>query len=97
MRAVLVAAGLPPPRRTGARGRPAAVDPDRLRVAIAGTLVFDGPAGGPATFDRAAVRAAMDAPECLVRLDLGLGDGSGEAFGCDLTETYVRENSEYTT
>jgi glutamate N-acetyltransferase/amino-acid N-acetyltransferase len=73
------------------------VDPDRLRVAIAGTLVFDGLSGGPATFDRAAVRTAMDALECLVRLDLGLGDGSGEAFGCDLTETYVRENSEYTT
>ena len=39
----------------------------------------------------------MDAPELLIRLDLGLGDGSGEAFGCDLTETYVIENSEYTT
>jgi glutamate N-acetyltransferase/amino-acid N-acetyltransferase len=59
--------------------------------------VFDGPAGGPVPFDRAAARAAMDAPELLVRLDLGLGDGTGEAFGCDLTETYVIENSEYTT
>ena len=68
-----------------------------MRVAIAGTLVFDGSTGGPVAFDRAAVRTAMDAPECLVRLDLGLGDGSGEAFGCDLTEAYVRENSEYTT
>ena len=35
--------------------------------------------------------------EVLIRLDLGLGDGSGEAFGCDLTEQYVIENSEYTT
>jgi glutamate N-acetyltransferase/amino-acid N-acetyltransferase len=39
----------------------------------------------------------MAGPELLVRLDLGLGDGSGEAFGCDLTEEYVIENSEYTT
>jgi glutamate N-acetyltransferase/amino-acid N-acetyltransferase len=39
----------------------------------------------------------MDAPEIVIRLDLGLGEGSGEAFGCDLTEAYVRENSEYTT
>jgi N-acetylglutamate synthase/N-acetylornithine aminotransferase len=39
----------------------------------------------------------MDAPELLIRLDLGMGDGSGEAFGCDLTEKYVIENSEYTT
>ncbi len=95
--AVLVAAGLPTADAEARAGRPAPVDPDRLRVAIAGTLVFDGPSGGPAAFDRAAVRLAMDAPECLVRLDLGLGDGSGEAFGCDLTEAYVRENSEYST
>ena len=39
----------------------------------------------------------MDAPEVLIRLDLGLGDGTGEAFGCDLTEAYVIENAEYTT
>ena len=39
----------------------------------------------------------MDAPRLLIRLDLGLGDGTGEAFGCDLTEQYVIENTEYTT
>ena len=38
----------------------------------------------------------MAGDEVLIRLDLGLGDGTGEAFGCDLTEEYVRENSEYT-
>jgi glutamate N-acetyltransferase / amino-acid N-acetyltransferase len=95
--AVLEAAGLPA-GVAGARGGGAAVlDPDRLRISIAGHLVFDGPAGGPRDFDRAAARAAMDGPELLVRLDLGLGDGTGEAFGCDLTEAYVVENSEYTT
>jgi glutamate N-acetyltransferase/amino-acid N-acetyltransferase len=95
--AVLVAAGLPTTEANARAAQPATLDPDRLKVAIAGTLVFDGSAGGPVEFDRRAVRAAMDAPECLVRLDLGLGTGSGEAFGCDLTETYVRENSEYST
>jgi glutamate N-acetyltransferase/amino-acid N-acetyltransferase len=39
----------------------------------------------------------MDEPEVVVRVDLGLGDGCGEAFGCDLTEAYVVENAEYTT
>jgi glutamate N-acetyltransferase/amino-acid N-acetyltransferase len=68
-----------------------------LRIAIAGHLVFDGATGGPLELDRAAARAAMDGPELLIRLDLGLGDGTGEAFGCDLTEAYVIENSEYTT
>ena len=44
------------PRRDAGRARP-----DRLRIAIAGHLVFDGAAGGPLAFDRAAARAAMDA------------------------------------
>lgn len=82
----------------GARaGAPAFVDPDRMRIAIAGHLVYDGPSGGPVAFDRVAARAAMSAPEVIVRIDLGLGAGSGEAFGCDLTEQYVIENAEYTT
>jgi glutamate N-acetyltransferase/amino-acid N-acetyltransferase len=95
--AVLAAAGLPAEAARARAGSPAAVDPARLRIAIAGHLVFDGTAGGPVAFDRAAARAAMDAPELLVRLDLGLGTGTGEAFGCDLTQEYVIENSEYTT
>lgn len=95
--AVLAAAGLNPAAARGRAGSAANLDPDQLRIAIAGHLVFDGPAGGPIDFDRTAARAAMDGPELLIRLDLGLGDGTGEAFGCDLTETYVIENSEYTT
>jgi glutamate N-acetyltransferase/amino-acid N-acetyltransferase len=78
-------------------GRQARIDPERVRIAIAGHLVFDGPAGGPRTFDRSVVRDAMTADEVLIRLDLGLGEGTGEAYGCDLTEEYVRENSEYST
>jgi glutamate N-acetyltransferase/amino-acid N-acetyltransferase len=95
--AVLEAAGLTPSAAEERGGRAATLDADRLRIAIAGHLVFDGSRGGPLEFDRSAARAAMEAPEILVRLDLGLGDGSGEAFGCDLTEAYVIENSEYTT
>ncbi len=95
--AVLAAAGLTPAAARSRAGTAATLDPDRLRIAIAGHLVFDGSLGGPLPFDRAAARAAMDGPELLIRLDLGLGEGSGESFGCDLTETYVIENSEYTT
>ncbi len=95
--AILEAAGVPAAEAERRAGRAADVQPDRLRVAIAGHAVFDGPADGPVAFDRAAARAAMDAPEVLIRLDLGLGEGTGEAFGCDLTEAYVVENAEYTT
>ncbi|HYM84546.1 MAG TPA: bifunctional glutamate N-acetyltransferase/amino-acid acetyltransferase ArgJ [Candidatus Dormibacteraeota bacterium] len=93
---VLVAAGLDRETAVSRAGVPATVDPARLRIAIAGRLVFDG-ASGPLPFDREAARADMDGPEVLIRVDLGLGSGSGEAFGCDLTEAYVVENSEYTT
>ena len=95
--AVLEAGGLSMTEAAGRAGRPVPLDPNLLRVAIAGQLVFDGSAGGPTPFDRPAGRAAMDAPEVLIRLDLGLGAGTGEAFGCDLSEAYVIENSEYTT
>ena len=95
--AVLEAAGLSAADATARAGTPAVLDPTTLRISIAGHAVFDGARGGPLAFDRAAARAAMEAPEVIVALDLGLGDGRGEAFGCDLTETYVIENSEYTT
>jgi glutamate N-acetyltransferase/amino-acid N-acetyltransferase len=95
--AVLEAAGLPAAEARLRAGTPATVDPATLRISIAGCLVFDGSAGGPVAFDRAAARVAMNAPEVIVALDLGLGSGTGEAFGCDLTEAYVIENSEYTT
>ena len=95
--AILEAAGIPASEAASRAGTPAVLDAGTLRISIAGHLVFDGSAGGPVTFDRSAARAAMDAPEIVVAIDLGLGSGSGEAFGCDLSEAYVIENSEYTT
>lgn len=74
--------------------RPIELLPQTLRVALCGIDVYDG---APLAFDRAAVARQMDAPEILIRLDLGVGDGTGEAFGCDLTEAYVVENSAYST
>ncbi len=94
---LLEMAGLGPDDACVRAGAPAFLDPNLMRIAIAGHLVYDGPAGGPVAFDRAAARTAMDAAEVLVRLDLGLGTGTGEAFGCDLSEQYVIENAEYTT
>lgn len=95
--AILEAAGLDEAEAASRAGRPVVLAPELLRISIAGHLVFDGPSGGPVPFDHAAARAAMFAPELVIELDLGQGPGSGEAFGCDLTETYVIENSEYTT
>jgi len=94
---LLELAGIPHDEACRKAGHQVRLDPDKVRIAIAGHLVFDGSAGGPQVFDKPAASRAMDAPEVLIRVDLGMGDGRGEAFGCDLTEEYVRENSEYTT
>ena len=87
----------PPTRRGAGPERPPASIPRGYGSRSPAIAVFDGAAGGPIAFDRAAAREAMTAPEVVIALDLGLGAGIGEAFGCDLTEAYVIENSEYTT
>ncbi len=94
---ILEAAGLPPAEAAGRAGRPATVDPATLRIAVAGHLAYDGSQGGPTAIDKTAASLAMAADDVLIRLDLGIGTGTGEAFGCPLTEGYVKENSEYTT
>jgi glutamate N-acetyltransferase/amino-acid N-acetyltransferase len=76
-------------------GRAVELDPERLAISLAGASVFA--AGGPVAFDRSVVSMAMAGPEVEVGLDLGLGEAAAEAWGCDLTEAYVRENAEYST
>ena len=92
--AVLEAAGLAPAEARRRAGQPVELDPDRLQIDIEGVPVF---AGLPVAFDAAELSRRMRAGEVLIRVDLGVGDGSGEAFGCDLTERYVVENSAYST
>jgi glutamate N-acetyltransferase / amino-acid N-acetyltransferase len=68
---------------------------DRLTVDIAGVTVFATGAGVDVDLD--SIRHAFEEPEIEIRADLGLGDGSAEAWGCDLSEEYVRINADYTT
>ncbi|MGH2408291.1 MAG: bifunctional ornithine acetyltransferase/N-acetylglutamate synthase, partial [Candidatus Limnocylindrales bacterium] len=75
-------------------GTPVTLQVAALRIAIAGHDVF---AGMPLPFDAGGVSAAMAGPELLIELDLGQGRASAEAFGCDLSEAYVLENSAYST
>lgn len=42
-------------------------------------------------------RAEMHGAEVTFRVDLGLGSATARAWGCDLTEAYVHENSAYST
>ena len=68
---------------------------DRLHLSIGGLVVFER--GGGVDVDLAAVRQAFEQPEIEIVASLGLGSGSAEAWGCDLSEEYVRINADYTT
>ena len=53
--------------------------------------------GKPTSFDRERAKAILGQDEVNIRLCLNLGDGEATAWGCDLSEEYVKINSEYTT
>jgi glutamate N-acetyltransferase/amino-acid N-acetyltransferase len=46
---------------------------------------------------RAAVAEHLKGDEVVIAIDLAIADGAFTVYGCDLTEGYVRLNSEYTT
>jgi glutamate N-acetyltransferase/amino-acid N-acetyltransferase len=76
--------------RSGAR-----VDVDRTSVWIGSECAFER--GTPTEVPYEVIEKALDAKDVLIRVDLGLGDASATAWGCDLTEDYVRINASYTT
>jgi glutamate N-acetyltransferase/amino-acid N-acetyltransferase len=82
-------------RIAAAAGRSGAeLDPDRLRISIGPVVVF---AGSPCPFDKVAARRQLKKRNVQLALDLGVGDATAQAWGCDLTAEYVAINSEYPT
>jgi glutamate N-acetyltransferase/amino-acid N-acetyltransferase len=75
--------------RSGAR-----MEPGRARAWIGETAMY---AGEPLPYDEGAVSEYMRDDEVLLRVDLGAGDISATAWGCDLSPEYVHINSDYTT
>ncbi len=55
------------------------------------------PAIAPESAEEAVARGILHEKRILVRLELGIGNGAGEAWGCDLSYDYVRINASYTT
>jgi glutamate N-acetyltransferase/amino-acid N-acetyltransferase len=73
----------------------AEVDVSKVRFDINDVVIME--AGTPISFHREAVISLMNNPEVALTVNLGLGDGSATAWGCELTEAYVEFNSAYTT
>lgn len=69
-------------------------DGSRIEIVLQGTPVYRGE---PLAFDAAAVSSAMEADTVEIHIDLAAGPASGRAWGCDLSEGYVRINADYTT
>ena len=59
-------------------------------------LAFDRPAASAYMRDRAS-GAYLSDDTVVIRLQVGEGSGQGRAWGCDLSDQYVRINADYTT
>lgn len=82
---ILAAAG-----RSGAR-----VDGRRASIRIGDVDVFTK--GAPCAWEAKAVRAVFAKPSITIDVDLGVGESTARAWGCDLSEEYVHINADYTT
>jgi glutamate N-acetyltransferase/amino-acid N-acetyltransferase len=71
------------------------VDVSRTSVFIGEHAAFER--GAPTSVPYEVLSKALDQPEVVIAVDLGLGDASATAWGCDLTEEYIRINASYTT
>jgi glutamate N-acetyltransferase/amino-acid N-acetyltransferase len=71
------------------------VDTEKARVAIGEAVMYEN--GRPQKVKDKAVEAALKVPEVFIHADLGVGSSSAIAWGCDLTEQYVKINADYTT
>ncbi|MCY3949056.1 MAG: bifunctional glutamate N-acetyltransferase/amino-acid acetyltransferase ArgJ [Acidimicrobiaceae bacterium] len=74
------------------------IDPDRVRIRFGDQEVYPTPATPEAL---AELETYLARDEVLISVDLGVRpDGAGgsfTAYGCDLTDQYVRINADYTT
>ncbi|GAA2775021.1 bifunctional glutamate N-acetyltransferase/amino-acid acetyltransferase ArgJ [Streptomyces showdoensis] len=72
------------------------IDPENVTVRFGDIGVY--PPGADEDERRESVAAYLKAnEEVVIGIDLGIGDGRFTVYGCDLTEGYVRLNSQYTT
>jgi glutamate N-acetyltransferase/amino-acid N-acetyltransferase len=73
----------------------AQVDVERTSIWIGKSCAFER--GAPTTVPYEVLSGEMVGEDVSIRVDLGLGSSSATAWGCDLTEEYIRINADYTT
>jgi glutamate N-acetyltransferase/amino-acid N-acetyltransferase len=76
---------------------------DKVRLTIGSNgeevILFEGgvPQVKPCSEEEVKARKLLSEHNISMHLDLGVGNGAAEAWGCDLTYEYVKINAEYTT
>lgn len=69
-------------------------DGSKTEILLQATPVYRG---APVDFDEDALSRLMNADSVSIRIDLAAGEASARAWGCDLSDGYVRINADYTT
>ena len=81
-----------------------AFDPEAVALWLGGFQLMQG--GEPLAFDRAGASSYLRGAQAgaylhddtvAIRLAVGEGPGLGRAWGCDLSDQYIRINADYTT
>ncbi|MTG89422.1 bifunctional glutamate N-acetyltransferase/amino-acid acetyltransferase ArgJ [Cellulosimicrobium sp. BIT-GX5] len=67
---------------------------ERVRIAFGGLETYPAPVSAER---RAELEAYLAREEVVIEVDLGIAAGRFTAYGCDLTEGYIRINADYTT
>ncbi len=73
----------------------AEVDPNHVDVSIGSIQMLKG--SQPVAFSEEEAKAYLSKDEIMIEVDLHIGDGTGTAWGCDLTYDYVKINASYRT
>ena len=70
-------------------------DPEQVALWIGPHQLMQS--GKPLSFDPEAASRVLRSETVQIRIQLGDGPGNGLAWGCDLSDQYVRINADYTT
>ena len=70
------------------------IDQQAVTIRFGEQEVYPNPATPEALIE---LQAYLAGYEVHIGVDLGVADGTFTAYGCDLTDGYVRVNADYTT
>ncbi|RSL31205.1 bifunctional glutamate N-acetyltransferase/amino-acid acetyltransferase ArgJ [Salibacterium salarium] len=71
------------------------LDPEKIDIALGSIPTLKN--SKPVSFSEEEAKAYLEQEDILIHVDLNIGEGTGKAWGCDLSYEYVRINAGYRT